>query len=534
MVSLIHCSVLSLQLLLHFVCHSVRAASEGSESGPQTQLKSADMSINSLLRWTLRSQRKQLVTRFTHHRTLSGAEAVNALRPFYFAVHPDFFGQYPREREVNENSLKRLNGYLENLQKSDSKSVRPMTLTFFVRETKDNSDVQPDMLTSGFRSVSFILQTQDVLSTVINILASCSLPVEHLKGLKGSSQTSHSAPEAGLFFYRPIKWDKSYYSFTGFRDPEEELHQARTVEPTLSLWLKNNEPEATKKHSASLPRREELNRLKKELCKTFHLADIRWQRSWSVTHKCCQLQSLSRLSYQNPEALINLQGHTVVFADQSGMNASGHVLLGNMDVHHQWAKLFEQLPGYHSLQQQTNWLKERISHLLGGTQVVHMERLGLVQPIAEHYSTLNTFHKNLMSQRLCLHPRSLSGLTMVLEKDCSTPILHETGHFIIPTSCDPSKLQVFLQTHASEARQRIQRRNQLQVEEDAVVQSCLQTLSPRSLSKEPSISSSQMIQCCQRLLAQHPPLLQGLHICVSHFYSVLQDGDLCVPWNWKN
>lgn len=31
-------------------------------------------------------------------RALTGAEAVNALRPFYFAVHPDFFGQHPRER----------------------------------------------------------------------------------------------------------------------------------------------------------------------------------------------------------------------------------------------------------------------------------------------------------------------------------------------------------------------------------------------------------------------------------------------------
>lgn len=35
---------------------------------------------------------------FLYSRAFSGAEAVNALRPFYFAVHPDFFGQHPRER----------------------------------------------------------------------------------------------------------------------------------------------------------------------------------------------------------------------------------------------------------------------------------------------------------------------------------------------------------------------------------------------------------------------------------------------------
>lgn len=39
-----------------------------------------------------------MVRHLVHQRALSGADAVNALRPFYFAVHPDFFGQYPRER----------------------------------------------------------------------------------------------------------------------------------------------------------------------------------------------------------------------------------------------------------------------------------------------------------------------------------------------------------------------------------------------------------------------------------------------------
>lgn len=74
----------------------------------------------------------------------------------------------------------------------------------------------------------------------------------------------------------------------------------------------------------------------------------------------------------------------------------------------------------------------------------------------------------------------------------------------------------------------------LQAEEEAVVKLCLETLSLRSLSKEPSVSPAQMIQCCERLLEQRSPHMQGLQICVSHFYSVMQDGDLCVPWDWKS
>lgn len=88
---------------------------------------------------------------------------------------------------------------------------------------------------SGFRSVSFTLHTNDVLSTVLNVLKSCSLPMEHMRGLKAITETSKRPPEAGVPFYRPIKWNKSYYTFTGFRDPEQELQQARRGDPTLRL-----------------------------------------------------------------------------------------------------------------------------------------------------------------------------------------------------------------------------------------------------------------------------------------------------------
>lgn len=51
---------------------------------------------------------------------------------------------------MNENSLKRLNGYLENLEKPGSHSAQPVKLTFYIRETKDIvTDAGPGMLSSG-------------------------------------------------------------------------------------------------------------------------------------------------------------------------------------------------------------------------------------------------------------------------------------------------------------------------------------------------------------------------------------------------
>lgn len=52
----------------------------------------------------------------------------------------------------------------------------------------------------------------------------------------------------------------------------------------------------------------------------------RWQRSWGVTHRCSQLQSLNRLAVQNPEAMLNLQGKKKQKTVIGAMISSFHVI----------------------------------------------------------------------------------------------------------------------------------------------------------------------------------------------------------------
>ncbi|XP_024421833.2 T-cell activation inhibitor, mitochondrial [Desmodus rotundus] len=472
--------------------------------------------------------------RFSYSRAFSGAEAVNALRPFYFAVHPDFFGQHPREREVNENSLQRLSVYLENLQKPGVRSLKPTQLTFYVRETDQNSsDGQEPFSTFGFRAVKFTLHTRDLLSTVLYILNSCSLSVEHVQSLNSSV---HPQPlkEAKRVPDRPIKWDKSYYSFTGFKDPDEDLEQVSRAETTLTSWLDNNGRLAVEKLESSLPLRRELERLKDELSHQLQLSDIRWQRSWGIAHRCSQLHSLGRLAQQNLETLKNAKGCTVIFTDHSGVSAVGHVMLGTMDVHHHWAKLFERLPSYFDLQRRLMFLEDQISYLLGGIQVVYIEELQPVLTAEEYYSLLNVFYNRLLKSRIPFHPRSLRGLQMILNSDRYTPSLHSLGYFNVPTLCDLVNLQWFILTKAQQARENMKRKDELKVMESELIQASTKKFSLEKFYKDPSVSSVQMVDCCRRLLGRPLPCLQGMHLCVSHFYSVMQDGDLCIPWNWKN
>lgn len=85
---------------------------------------------------------------------------------------------------------------------------------------------------------------------------------------------------------RPIKWDKSYYSFTGFKDPDEDLEQVWRMETTLTSWLDNNGKSAVKKLKNSLPLRKELSRLKDELSHQLELSDISFLRDYRVILTC--------------------------------------------------------------------------------------------------------------------------------------------------------------------------------------------------------------------------------------------------------
>lgn len=319
-----------------------------------------------------------------------------------------------------------------------------------------------------------------------------------MEHIQSSNTNVHSQPlrEAKWTPDRPIKWNKSYYSFTGFKDPAEALEQVSRKEATLTSWLDNNVKIAGKKLKNSLPLRKELARLKDELSNLLQLSDIRWQRSWGVAHRCSQLHSLGRLAQQNLETLQKAKGCTLIFTDRSGVSAMGHVMLGTMDVHHHWTKLFERLPSYFDLWRKLTLLEDRISRLLGGIQVVYIEELQPALTLEEYYSLLDAFCSRLLESRVPLHPQSLRGLQMTLSSDRYAPSLHERGHFNIPMLGDPANLQWFMLSRAQQARENVQRREQLKATEDRLIQASVRKLALEKLYKEPSISSRQMVACC--------------------------------------
>lgn len=57
-----------------------------------------------------------------------------------------------------------------------------------------------------------------------------------------------------------------------------------------------------------------------------------------------------------------------------------------------------------------------------------------------------------------------------------------------------------------------------------------------SLSKDANVGKAQMEACCQHMLRDPRNIgvdIEGCRVRVAMFYSVMNDGQICIPWNWR-
>lgn len=76
----------------------------------------------------------------------------------------------------------------------------------------------------------------------------------------------------------------------------------------------------------------------------------------------------------------------------------------------------------------------------------------------------------------------------------------------------------------------------MKTKEQKLHTSCMSKLGLSALEKDDNITPNLMVQCCEQLLRDAHLFgsnLRDLRLRISHYYSVLQDGEMCIPWDWK-
>lgn len=295
-------------------------------------------------------------------RFLTTQEVSTALRPFYFTVHPDLFGQFPKERAVNEESLKKLSEYVASLQMGGK--AQPTEVVFYVRYTRKSSDTHDGQM----KRVTIPLTTKTLRDTVITVLRSCGLSLDYLNTIPPTSITKASR------MFRPIKWHSSYYDATDQQHPNQRIPK-QAPQLTLKSWLSLNIMHSRKQASSMQYVQEDINRLCDMLNAALSLQEIRWDSVWGVSHFRGCLKSFYRLYSEHPHFIKSvLKDRKLVFSNTTGVSRLGEIILSSEDVPTAWMKLLVSVPGYDAVLERLPYMEVKLSELLNDIRVVRHER----------------------------------------------------------------------------------------------------------------------------------------------------------------
>ncbi|XP_017797152.1 PREDICTED: T-cell activation inhibitor, mitochondrial [Habropoda laboriosa] len=474
-------------------------------------------------------------------RALSMGEISTALRPFYFTVHPDLFGQYPTQRTVNENSLKQLSSIIENLQQQ--RPVRPTTLPFYLR-SKDEKELKA----GKFTLVQIQLKEKDIKQTILSILKTCDLPTTFVDQIE-----EQKPPES-------IRFKSKYWQRRGpgedidFSELEDDpiyasilMKRKINIEPdTLKAYLDKHITEVHVKLEACRPMREEVQKLEKILCSELGLKNIVWDCGWNIAHYRGCLLAFKALAEHHPTSMEVLKNRTLVFANDTGISVEGNVMLNSGEVRHNWLDLIKNIQKYDVVLLRLPAFEKAVSQVLldikVGRRVLYMCRKFMPKVMVSQYERqlrqLTTTLSDYRGRRNYpkVWPVDLSSYEIVIEAEAGPLMLSPTGQFIVPSSCPSFLLVNFITENLEEATKRLHHYNNIKYVERELHDKVVQELGLIVLNKDDSITPDLMIQCCERLLLHKnvlSPLLNEVMLWVTHYYSVMSDGVLCIPWDWK-
>ncbi|XP_003689981.1 T-cell activation inhibitor, mitochondrial isoform X2 [Apis florea] len=468
-------------------------------------------------------------------RALSTGEISTALRPFYFTVHPDLFGQYPTQRTVNENSLKQLSSIIESLQQQ--RPIRPTILPFYLRSKNEE-----ELKAGKFTLVQIQLKEKDIRQTILSILKTCDLPTTFVDQIEEQKPTDNVKYKSKFWQRKGVGEDIDFSELED--DPiYASILMKRKInsEPdTLKAYLDKHINEVHVKLEACRPIREEVQKLEKILCSELGLKNIIWDCGWNIAHYRGCLLAFKALSEHHPKSMEVLKNRTLVFANDTGISVEGNVMLNSGEVRHNWLDLIKNIQKYDVVLLRLPAFEKAVSQVLLNIKVGRRKFMPKVmvsqyeQQLQQLITTLSDYRGRRNYPKVW--PTDLSTYEIVIETEAGPLMLSPTGQFIVPSSCPSFLLVNFITDNLEEATKRLHHYNNIKYVERELHNKVVQELGLTILNKDDSITPDLMIQCCERLLLHKntlTPLLKDVMLWVTHYYSIMSDGVLCIPWDWK-
>lgn len=112
-------------------------------------------------------------------------------------------------------------------------------------------------------------------------------------------------------------------------------------------------------------------------------------------------------------------------------------------------------------------------------------------------------------------------------------MISPTGQIIVPSTCPGSILVDFITTNLQLSSDRAKTYRDTKHVERELHSQVMKKYELRTLNKDDAISPANMIECLEHLLLeQRLSFRSDQNLMITHYYSVLSDGTICIPWNW--
>ncbi|KAK3885945.1 hypothetical protein Pcinc_009878 [Petrolisthes cinctipes] len=450
-------------------------------------------------------------------RSLTSAQVSTALRPFYFLVHPDFFGQHPEAQRANNASIQTLNSHLDSLIKNQK--TNSVNLQFYVKNKKTEGTLN---------QVALKLNRTSARATLQRILSEFDLPTKYVDSLPNTPQAKHHNRMTKYDIYDHIDpFD------IGYEPPIPKRKQ------DLYSWLVKNMGEAERRLAGSEPIRRDICRIRDSLVSELFLTQLTWQRGLGTTHLRGCLQGLNALTNHHQEINPLLEGRAIHFGNETGVSFDGKIVLSTSEVRNQWLKVICKLPEQDAVIQRIPLMQKAVSNALRGIQVTHRkyQPYVLVDSYIGHLKRLVTALGDYRGRDAfpASWPDSLKELQLVVESAAGPLMLSPTGQILAPSSCPPWLLVNFITENMEEAKKMIKDYESIRWREVELHQQCCELLELDLLDKDDSVQPAMMVQCLEQLVNQAPrltPLLSGARVWITQYFAVMLDGEICIPWDF--
>ncbi|XP_034103420.1 T-cell activation inhibitor, mitochondrial [Drosophila albomicans] len=459
------------------------------------------------------------------------SDLTTALRPFYFAVHPDLFGQHPEQRQTNENSLKLLSAHLEALYHHTYPNEDTKVLKFYVRESTNAHK------RDSFKLVQIRMDrsTRDPQRFIQNLLESCNLSTDYIKTVKPRSKPKmNSTPVSDSVANQP---SHDYHYNTEFAEFEQRVkNEAVGRRPELSVWLAENAEKARQRAKETAQLEAEIDKLKDVLVKDLELSDARYECGWNIEHYRGCLKSLQRLAQTHRGELSSLRNRVVVFAPFTGISLEGHVMLFTGDVQSNWLDFIKNIPQHDSYLNVVPLYELALSQVLRGIQIGRRKFMPKTQArgYANYLMKVTTSLNDFLSKQAypTAWPLRLDGFTIVVESEAGPLMVSPTGQFITPATCPGAILVDFITQNMKLAEDRMGKYATDKYLEQNLIEQCTRELKLQALTKDDAVTPDKMISALSDLRRCRPQHFEQLKLHISHYYSVLTDGIVCIPWDF--